>query len=128
VQIDKDATYKDTDKMKKYANKIRKTKKGKGFEFPRVTLMCTLISRKVIEKIGGLDERFTPGNFEDDDFCLRSQIAGFKTYICEDVFVHHYGSKSFLKEGDHRYLELLEGNRQIFVEKWGADPNEIWLQ
>ena len=34
-----------------------------------------IVKRKVLEKVGYLDERFNPGNFEDDDLSLR--ILGF---------------------------------------------------
>ena len=30
-----------------------------------------IVKRKVLEKVGYLDERFNPGNFEDDDLSLR---------------------------------------------------------
>jgi tetratricopeptide (TPR) repeat protein len=114
--------------MHKYAAEVREKNKGQILHFPRVAFLCTLIKREVIEKIGGLDERFTPGNFEDDDFCLRAQLAGYKTVIAKDVFIHHYGSKSFKADGAEAYRKRLEINRKKFVEKWGADPDEIWLK
>ncbi len=128
VQLDKNAKYKSIEAMHKYATANLKTNKGKMFEFPRVAFLCTLIKKEVINKIGGLDERFSPGNFEDDDFCLRAQLAGYKTVIAQDVFIHHYGSKSFKANGVDEYAKRLERNKQIFIEKWGADPEEIWLE
>jgi tetratricopeptide (TPR) repeat protein len=113
--------------MHVYASKAKANNIGKYFQFPRVAFLCTLIKREVINKIGGLDERFSPGNFEDDDFCLRAQIAGYKTFVAQDVFIHHFGSKSFTAEGLEKYQERLDTNKQIFVDKWGADPEEIWL-
>ncbi|HVN48236.1 MAG TPA: glycosyltransferase, partial [Bacteroidota bacterium] len=128
VQLDKNAKYNSLEEMHQYAAKGRNENGGKYAEFPRVAFLCTLIKREVIEKIGGLDERFSPGNFEDDDFCLRAQVAGYKTVIAQDVFIHHYGSKSFTANGVEEYNKRLEQNKQIFIDKWGADPNEIWLQ
>ncbi len=128
VQLDKDANYSDIKTMHGYAKKIRKNNSGKTFEFPRVAFLCTLIKKDVVEKIGGLDEIFSPGNYEDDDFCLRAQIAGFKTIIAQDVFIHHYGSKSFTAEGTDKYKERLEINQKKFVDKWGGTPEEIWLK
>lgn len=128
VQYDKNATYTTIPEMYKYAKKVSKKNKGKMEEFPRVAFLCTLIKKEVIEKIGGLDERFTPGNLEDDDFCFRAQLAGYKTIIAEDVFIHHYGSASFGKKGEDEYLSLIEKNRQKYINKWGADPEEIWLK
>lgn len=128
LQIDKEAKYESIEEMHLYAKKIRETKKGEILNFPRVAFLCTLIKREVFEKIGGLDERFTPGNYEDDDFCLRAQLAGFKTVIAKDVFIHHYGSKSFKAEGEKKYAERLELNKQKFIAKWGVTPDELWLQ
>ncbi|MFH1196286.1 MAG: glycosyltransferase [bacterium] len=126
-QIDRNAVYKDVRGMLNYANKVQKQNKGEIVQFPRVAFLCTLIKREVLEKIGGLDERFSPGNFEDDDFCLRAQIAGYKTVIAKDVFIHHYGSKSFKADGNEKYAARLNENQKIFVDKWGANPDEIWL-
>jgi TolA-binding protein len=128
LQKDNDANYKSIEEMHKYAEEVSQKNKGQVLHFPRVAFLCTLIKREVIEKIGGLDERFSPGNYEDDDFCLRAQIAGFKTVIAQEVFIHHYGSKSFKANGEKAYAERLKKNEKIFVEKWGATPDEIWLQ
>ena len=128
VQLDKEARYKSIEEMHIYAEGIKKKNAGKMFQFPRITFLCTLIKRGVINKLGGLDERFSPGNFEDDDFCLRAQVAGYKAIIVQDVFIHHFGSKSFTAEGTQKYAERLDINKKIFVDKWGADPEDIWLK
>ncbi len=127
VQIDKEAKYNSIEEMHKYAASVRQKNKNQFSEFPRIAFLCTLIKKEVVKKIGGLDERFSPGNFEDDDFCLRAQLAGYKTVIAKDVFIHHFGSKSFTADGMKKYEERLEINKKIFIEKWGADPEEIWL-
>lgn len=51
-------------------------------------LFCGMIRRKVITKIGLLDERFfIMGN--DDDYADRVRLAGFHTGIALNVFVNH---------------------------------------
>ncbi|GIO86605.1 hypothetical protein J25TS5_35370 [Paenibacillus faecis] len=89
----------------------------------RMRLMgyCLLVKRKVIDQIGLLDERFTPGNFEDDDFSFRMIEAGYHLVLCKNVFIHHYGSVSFGAKNE-KYMALLNSNRQKFVEKWGFEP------
>lgn len=114
------------EEMYEFANKNNLNFKSKFINFPRVAFFFTLIKKEVIDRIGGLDERFNPGNFEDDDFCLRSNMAGFNTIVAQDVFIHHYGSKSFREEGFDKYKQILEINKQKFVEKWGVEPIEIW--
>ncbi len=86
---------------------------------------CMLIRGEVIKAIGGLDTRFGTGNFEDDDYCLRAQIAGYNVFIAEDCFVHHFGSQTFQsekKKASLDYSNLMEKNRTIFMDKWG-----VWL-
>ncbi len=126
-QLDKDAKYTTQAEMYEYAYLVKEKNKGEIIEFPRLAFLCTLIKREVVEKLGGLDERFSPGNFEDDDYCLRAQMAGYKAVIAKDVFIHHFGSLSFMSEGKEKYLQRLETNKKIFIEKWGVDPEEIWL-
>ena len=127
-QLDKNAKYESIEEMHKYAAKVKQENEGQFFQFPRVAFLCTLIKKEVIDKIGGLDERYSPGNFEDDDFCLRAQMAGYKTVIATDVFIHHYGSVSFKANGESEYAKRIEVNKQKFVNKWGADPEEIWIK
>jgi len=127
-QLDKNAKYESIEDMHKYAQKVKNENNGQFFQFPRVAFLCTLVKKEVIDKIGGLDELFSPGNFEDDDFCLRAQMVGYKTVIATDVFIHHYGSVSFKANGESEYAKRIEINGQKFVDKWGADPEEIWIK
>ncbi|MFA7626010.1 MAG: glycosyltransferase [Candidatus Kapaibacterium sp.] len=127
-QLDRNADYNDIIGMLRYADKIKNENIGQKIEFPRLAFFCTLIKRKVFDKIGGLDERYSPGNYEDDDFCMRAQLAGFKSHILKYVFIHHYRSRSFAGDGNEAYKQRLETNQKKFIEKWGASPEEIWLQ
>gem|GEM_PF-2542398 len=91
----------------------------------RVVGFCMLIKRAVIQRIGGLHERYGLGNFEDDDFCIRAAIAGFRSVIARDCFVHHYGSRTFAAEGVS-YRNLMSRNWELFKEKWGL-PKDLPL-
>lgn len=91
---------------------------GQRLESWRVVGFCMLIKRSVIDKIGGFDSRFGLGNFEDDDFCIRANLAGFSCTIAKDCFIHHFGSRTFAGNGiDHQ--RLLLHNWEIFKRKWG---------
>ncbi len=128
LQKDDNAKYQSIEEMHKYAERLRETNKNELLYFPRLAFLCTLIKREVIEKIGGLDERFSPGNYEDDDFCLRAQLAGFKTVIAKDTFIHHFGSRSFKADGNKVYQDRLDKNRKIFYNKWNVTPEDVWLK
>jgi GT2 family glycosyltransferase len=73
--------------------------------------------------IGLLDERFGIGNYEDDDFSLRARKAGFRLRIAGDVFIHHYGSRTFAARAES-YDTLLERNKALFDEKWASEGIE----
>ena len=85
---------------------------------PMLTSFLILVRRAVLDTIGGFDERFSPWGFEDDDFSLRSFLAGFRNRVALDVFVRHEGYRGAKAE---RHAGLLERNWRVFAEKWGAD-------
>ncbi len=77
-----------------------------------------LIKRSVLNEIGLFDERFNPGNYEDNDMGLRILKSGHRNILCHDSFIVHLGSQSFGKEKE-KYQGLLEANRQKICEKYG---------
>lgn len=91
---------------------------GQSIRTTRLVGFCLLSRREVIERIGGLDERFGTGNFEDDDFCLRAAQAGYEARIAVDAFVHHTGSQTF-KGARIDYEASMQTNWQVFKAKWG---------
>lgn len=81
---------------------------------------CFLIKREVLDKVGLLDERFSPGNFEDDDYCYRVICEGYQLLLCIDTFIHHFGSVSFNKDAN-KFSQILKTNSEKFKDKWGFD-------
>ena len=58
-------------------------------EVEYVTGAAMAFQRRLIDQIGGMDEGFWPGYFEDADFCFRAREIGYKTlYIHEAVVLH----------------------------------------
>lgn len=72
----------------------------------------------VIERVGMLDERFSPGYYEDDDLDLKIASAGYKQLLCRNSFIIHYGSASFQNRNRELYLKR---NRKKLQDKWGFD-------
>ncbi|HMN30950.1 MAG TPA: glycosyltransferase, partial [Caldilineaceae bacterium] len=62
----------------------------------RVTGAALAVHRRVIERVGLLDEGFWPGYFEDMDYCLRARAAGFQIYYCAEAVLCHQESSSRL--------------------------------
>jgi GT2 family glycosyltransferase/radical SAM superfamily enzyme YgiQ (UPF0313 family) len=109
--------YQDLDGMERFADEWFVEHAGEIGLTSRITGVCMVLRRDVLNKIGGFDTCFGTGNFEDDDFCLRVTRAGFHIAIANDVFVHHYGSSTF-KALKLDYRRLLEENWRFFCHKW----------
>lgn len=107
----------DLNAMQEFAKEYSLKNANTNFEISRLVAFCLLVKKDVIDKIGNFDERFLLGNFEDDDLCLRAINAGFKLIVANDVFVHHFQSKSF-KENKINYHVNFMQNRQRFLHKW----------
>ena len=78
------------------------------------------MKRAVYEAIGGLDERFGLGFFDDDDLAERARRAGFELAVAHDLFVHHFGSRTFAGNGVDAE-KLLDQNAGRFAAKWGLN-------
>jgi tetratricopeptide (TPR) repeat protein len=53
------------------------------------------VRRRAFEQVGGFDEQFEVGGYEDDDLCNRLVSAGWRLLITHEAFVHHHGHRSF---------------------------------
>lgn len=97
---------------------------------------CVMIHRKVIDKIGYLDEIFSPGMGEDGDYCIRAVEAGFKLVsVPEDVTgefevgiknfnfpIFHKGNGTFADANDLKN-EVIMRNTKILADRYGAKTN-----
>lgn len=97
-------------------------------ERPRLCGFAMLIKREALDKTKGLDERLTPGYFDDDDISLQIRALGYRMIICHNSFIYHAGSQSFSNRNDLEQIGTR--NRQYMIEKYGFDvpaycnPNE----
>jgi GT2 family glycosyltransferase len=113
-------SYTDADGLHKFAQQYNVSNPDKWERRINLVGFCMLIKRSVIDLIGVLDEQFTPGNYEDDDYSFRINSAGYYLLLCNDTFIHHFGSASF-RENPENYNNLLRKNQLKFKEKWGFD-------
>jgi GT2 family glycosyltransferase len=79
--------------------------------------LAMLLRRSTIERIGVFDEQFKIGNFEDNDLCMRAALANIRVGVADGVFIHHFGSRTFLGEG-FNYAAIMAENEARFREKW----------
>ncbi len=116
-QLIADIAYPGLAELPKFAAEWSRSHAGQTQDINRVVGFCLLARRSVIDRIGGLDEQFGSGNFEDDDFCLRAGLAGFRICIARDSFIHHTGSQTF-KGAKIDYRESMLRNWKLFKAKW----------
>jgi len=87
-----------------------------------------LIKRKAMDEVGLLDERFSPGNFEDNDYGVRLNLAGYRTVLCHNSFIFHSGGYTEKKNAEI-WTAAFENNKAKFKEKWGFEPSYFsWVR
>ncbi|THF79877.1 glycosyltransferase [Cohnella fermenti] len=110
--------YRTMDEMREFAKEWAGEHAGDGFYPYRLIGFCMVMHRSLIDRVGGLDETFYPGTYEDDDLCLRARINGNILWVAQDVFIHHHGSRTF-RSKQFREDADFPGNAERFARKWG---------
>lgn len=95
-----------------------KDSSGKWMEMSACIGFCMLIKRRVIEHIGGFDEIYSPGNFEDTDFSKQAIKNGYRCVMARGAYVYHRENTSFKKRKD--WDRNFQRNKRIFCERWGT--------
>ncbi len=66
-----------------------------GLETPiSITGACMVLRRALAEQLGGFDESYVIGDFEDSDLCLRLQALGYRCAVDTGVQLFHLERKS----------------------------------
>ncbi len=95
---------------------------GSFFGTDQLTFFCVAMCRKTYLDLGGLDESFGIGFYEDADFCRRATGQGVPLLVMEEAFVYHQGSASFAGEPE-KVRRLLKENRRRFEKKHGKNKD-----
>jgi O-antigen biosynthesis protein len=86
----------DVEPVQAFAGEWRDKQRGKWIEVDRLGGFCLLIKRQVLAKIGrDLDKWTDLGLFDTDILSAKARQAGFTLACCRDMFVHHFGTRSF---------------------------------
>ncbi len=87
--------------------------------YPRITVavgFCMFIKRETIKDVGFFDaEAFERGYGEENDFCNRAEQMGYIHVMCDDTFIYHKGTVSFMTEQKQR---LIEAHDKILQERY----------
>ena len=97
-----------------------------GLRYPALPTgngFCMYIKRRVIERIGAMDEQaFPQGYGEENDFCQRAENAGFSHVIAGNVLVRHERSASF---GHERRAALGLQGMAVLRERYPAYESNV---
>lgn len=94
-------------------------------EYPKITTavgFCMFIKREVVDVVGLFDaQTFQRGYGEENDFCFRAEQMGYRQVLCDDTYIYHSGTGSFLSEEKKRLIRdherILEKRYPIQVQK-----------
>ena len=112
------------DQLDTYAVGHKEAYANQTMTVDRVIGYCMMVRREVIEAIGGFDLLYEVGNFEDDDFCIRAWLAGYECAVARDVFIHHFGSTTFMNDKSLDYELIYNANFMKFIGKWNIAIGE----
>ncbi len=83
---------------------------------------CMFIKRSVIEEIGVFDAKtFERGYGEENDFCYRAIQAGYYHVMCDDTYIYHSGTSSFVSEEKQKYIREHE---KILMQRYPKEMEE----
>jgi GT2 family glycosyltransferase/glycosyltransferase involved in cell wall biosynthesis len=88
-------------------------------DYPRIPTavgFCMLITRRTINRLGGLDPAFGKGYGEECDYSMRAWRAGIEIACCDDAYVFHRGKASF---GDGAAISgSRKQNEELLNRRW----------
>lgn len=121
-----DVPYEGLEGMDEFAAERARSHAGQTFDIRMLAMYCVGTRMALLDKIGGLDERFEVGMFEDDDFSMRVRSSWYRIVCAEDVFIHHWGRTSFSRLDQETYDRIFEENRKKYEEIWSQpwQPHE----
>ena len=99
-----------------------------------VMFFCVAIRKEVFNQIGMLDTIYDPGGFDDVDFTVRAEDAGWKKVRVPEQGVVAYGPNGFSgsfpiyhmeHHEDWMSNEILQRNSKILIDRYGKEKNLI---
>lgn len=91
--------------------------KKEVFEVDHVMGACIVIKEEVINKVGLLDEQYSPYLLEDTDYCLRAKEKGWKIVSIPYVKIIHNKGKSIDSQKDRKRLLIRFKNDILFSRR-----------
>lgn len=95
-------------------------------EKPAVTGACLAMRKAQYKALGGFDEGYLIGDFEDSDLCMKVRAAGLKIGYLPTVVLTHLERQSFSLLGDSSFRTLVvRFNAWRHSKRWGPAISDI---
>lgn len=115
--------------LQEFGNWLFPMHPGKGMRRPRrrglerqraITGACMVMARALADELGGFDERFVIGDFEDSDLCLRIAARGLACAVDLDVALYHLERQSQGDMSNCWRFNLTLYNAWVHENRWRA--------
>jgi GT2 family glycosyltransferase len=83
-----------------------------------ITGACMVMKRELAERVGGFDEAYAIGDFEDSDLCLKLHRMGLDCAVDLDVQLYHLERKSQAASGHSWRMNLTLYNAWLHQRRW----------
>lgn len=87
-------------------------------EVDYVTGASVFTKKELWDKLGGFDEDFSPGYFEENDYCFRVREAGYKVMYQPQAVLIHYEGTTHGTNTNSSFKAYQVTNQEKFFKKW----------
>jgi GT2 family glycosyltransferase len=102
-----------------HLNKGRRAEPGTGIRrSDAITGACMVLETAVAKELGGFDEAFIIGDFEDSDLCLKAKARGLASAVDMGVEMYHLERKSQVPPGASWRTNLTLYNAWVHQRRW----------
>ncbi|UZF90748.1 glycosyltransferase [Bosea sp. NBC_00550] len=92
---------------------------------PGVTGACIVISQALFTELGGFDESYVIGDYEDSDLCLKVRRAGFGIVYAPGVALYHLERQSIARSVDYTRGAASQHNAWLQTRRWDAQIDAL---
>lgn len=107
------------DEMQKLAEQHNKSNPARWEDRMRLVTYVCLFRAEALRAVGGFDEEFNPGCYDDDAISFSIRRLGYRLILAVDTYVHHFGSVTFREE--YVKTNVAARNHALFFRKFGVD-------
>ena len=83
--------------------------------------------RALFDELGGFDESYVIGDYEDSDLCLKVRRAGFGIVYAPSVALYHLERQSISRSVDYTRGAASQHNAWLQTRRWDAQIEALML-